>query len=156
MALPNNAPTVPCTLSKPLLAEGTVGTISSAYLQIDRILVWAATGETIYGDSAPIKPGNDGTLAFNVIPVDAEGVLDAAGNMVQDWSYSLRVSLTLANNSPKTVTYAFQPRTGQTIDLDLQPQVGVISNPPATTDGSKVTINITNVEDDVIDGGVLS
>lgn len=39
MALPTTAPKVNCTLSKPLLADGTEGVIKSASLEIDRDLI---------------------------------------------------------------------------------------------------------------------
>lgn len=136
MALPASAPTIPCTLSKPLLAEGTSGTITSAFLSIDRDLVWADTGETIYKDAVPIPIGaaegpDAGTLAFVVIPTDVAGMRDAAGNTILNWAYNLRVSLTLASGVTRTVDYVFQPSQEDTlVDLDLVPHGGAASIPP--------------------------
>lgn len=141
MSLPSSAPKVLCTLSnEPLQAEGTVGSITSAFLSIDRTLVWAATGETIYLD--PVKiPDTSPEVTFEVIPVDADGVFDLAGNMIYNWSYTLRVGLLLDEGQTKTVTYVFQPLTADgTVTLDLMPQVGAVSIPPATISGSEVSI----------------
>lgn len=147
MALPVNAPKVNCTLSKPLLADGTEGVIKSASLKIDRDLVWVATGETLYKESVPtpVATGTGptaGTISFQVIPVDAPGVRDSAGNAVNNWTYSLRVVITLPSSQERTVDYVFQPFTGSIVDLDLIPQLGVDPLPPVTSTG-------------VIDGGSL-
>lgn len=148
MALPLNAPKVNCTLSKPLLAEGTVGVIKSASLKIDRDLVWVATGETIFKESvpAPVVAGTGpttGTLTFQVIPVDASGVRDASGNVIQNWLYTLRVIVTLANSQERTIDYNFQPLSNQTeLDLDLVPHASVATLPPVVSVG-------------IIDGGSL-
>ena len=146
MALPASAPKVNCTLSKPLMADGTEGAIKSASLKIDRDLVWVASGETIYKDSVPTQVATGdvdvaGTLSFQVIPTDIPGVRDAAGSLVQNWVYTLRVVLTLPNGQERTVDYIFQPRVDQDIDLDLVPRQNVETLPPVTRD--------------VVDGGSL-
>lgn len=136
MALPTSAPKVNCTLSKPLMADGTVGVITSAFLKMDKDLVWVDTGETIYKESVPTlesDPEDSGTISFEVIPVDVEGMHDAAGNAVKNWSYTLRTELELANGVSRTVDYVFQPTVADgDVDLDLVPQVGVVSIPPIT------------------------
>lgn len=143
MALPESAPKVTCTLSRPLQADGTQGMITSAHLQIDRGLVWAASGETLYSDPVPIDVNElTGGLSFEVIPVDAPGVLDLAGNMVEFWHYTLRISLRLAENTMKTVTYHFQPESGGETDLDLIAHDGAISNPAAVVAGQEVTVYV--------------
>lgn len=148
MALPASAPKVNCTLSKPVLAEGTLGQIKSATLKIDRDLVWVATGETIFKESvpAPVTTGTGptaGTISFQVIPVDANGVRDANGNTIKNWLYTLRVIVTLANNQERTIDYNFQPLSNQTeMDLDLVPHVAAVTIPPVVDSG-------------VIDGGAL-
>lgn len=143
MSLPETAPKVTCTLSRPLQAEGTTGLITSAHLEIDRGLVWAASGETIYPDPVPVLVDElSGGLSFEVVPVDAEGVMDLAGNMVTDWHYILRIQVKLAENQTKTVTYRIQPTSGGLQDIDLVPQDGEVSNPPATVPGQSVTVNI--------------
>lgn len=135
MALPTSAPTVTCTLSKPLLADGTVGTITSASLTVDRILVWSDTGETIYADPVPISVAvsgpTEGTIVFDVIPVDVVGMYDSGGNAIQNWTYTLRVMLTLAGGATRVVDYTFQPiESESTLDLDLIAQVGAVIIPP--------------------------
>lgn len=146
MALPASAPKVTCTLSKPLMADGTEGVIKSASLRIDRDLVWVATGETLYKEAVPVTVATDtgtaGTLSFDVIPVDVTGVRDVAGNNVNNWSYLLRVVLTLPSSQERTVDYVFQPREGLDLDLDMVPQEGAVTLPPSTSPG-------------VIDGGSL-
>lgn len=141
MALPTSAPKVTCTLSKPLLADGTEGAIKSATLKIDRDLVWVPTGETLYKEGVTI-PVTGGAITFQVIPVDAPSVRDSAGNTVVNWVYSLRVVVTLLNNQERTIDYNFQPTIGQTIDLDLVPHTGAVIVPPVVTPG-------------VVDGGAL-
>lgn len=154
MALPESAPTVTCTLSRPLHAEGTSGAITSAHLQIDRGLVWAASGETLYPEPVPVVVSElDGGLSFEVIPVDAAGVMDLAGNMVNFWTYSLRITVSLSENQTKVVTYNFQPLLGSDLDLDLVAHDGAVSNPPVTTSGEGVTIIIGGAEFDVLSGG---
>jgi hypothetical protein len=148
VALPANAPKVNCTLSKPLLGEGTPGVIKSASLKIDRDLVWAATGETLYKESVPtvVEAGTgptSGTLSFQVIPVDTPGMRDTLGNSVTNWVYTLRVIVTLPGNVERTVDYNFQPLSNQvTYDLDLVAHV----NPPVVPPVIAVA---------VIDGGAL-
>lgn len=129
MALPTAAPKVACTLSKPLLADGTEGAIKSATLKMDRDLVWALTGETLYKEGVAI-PVNEGVLSFQVIPVDSLGARDSAGNSVQNWVYSLRVIVSLTNGQERTIDYTFQPKVGETIDLDLVPHTGATIIPP--------------------------
>lgn len=147
MALPESAPKVTCTLSKPLMADGTEGVIKSASLKIDRDLVWVASGDTLYKESVPIPvatdTGSTGTLTFEVIPVDVSGVRDTAGNNITNWAYTLRVILTLPSSQERTVDYVFQPREGFPVDLDLVPQEGA------------VTIPVVIGSPDVIDGGSL-
>ena len=147
MALPTTAPVVTCTLSKPLLAEGTAGVIKSAYLKIDRDLVWADTGETIYKESVPtVVQEGDGTLSFQVVPVDVSGMRDAAGASIQNWVYTLRVTLTLTSGVERSVDYVFQPLSADgDVDLDLVPHTNAVSEPPVPP--------ITSVG--VIDGGSL-
>lgn len=153
MALPSSAPQVTCTLSEPLLAEGTTGVITQAFLSMDRTIVWAASGETIYKDPVKVDVDPvDKSLSFEVIPVDAEGVLDLAGNLINFWTYQLRVSLQLADSTSKTVNYVFQPIGTELLDLDLVPQVDATSTPPATISGQEVTIYIGE-DFDIIDGG---
>lgn len=148
MALPSTAPKVNCTLSKPLMADGTVGTIKSASLKVDRDLVWVNTGETLYKESVTIPPvaaagPTAGSLSFQVIPVDTFGVRDAAGNDVRNWTYTLRVVVTFAGNVERTVDYVFQPLTSDTlVDLDLVPHLNVTPLPPVVNAG-------------LIDGGSL-
>lgn len=139
MSLPDSAPKVVCSLSKPLQADGTVGAITSAFLTIDRTLVWAESGETIYMDPVSIE-NVETILEFEVIPVDAAGIFDLAGNLIENWKYSLRVGLLLDDGQAKTVTYDFQPLTGEDVDLDLIPQLNSVSVPPAVVSGSEVTI----------------
>lgn len=142
MALPDNAPIVDCSLSKPLLAEGTEGVITSAFLEIDRDLVWVETGETIYKEPVPVNVIVDyeseeviGTVRFSVIPVNAPGMRDLAGNDVINWMYSLRVNVGLPGVT-RTVTYRFQPLLGETsFDLDLVPHLNVDPLPPVTSVG---------------------
>lgn len=139
MALPTNAPKVNCTLSKPLLAEGTVGVIKSASLKIDRDLVWAETGETLYKEAVPVPVASGtgptaGTLSFQVIPVNATGVRDTLGNVVTNWLYTLRVIVTLASNVERTIDYNFQPTSNQTnLDLDLVAHVNAPVVPPVVS-----------------------
>ena len=148
MALPVNAPKVNCTLSKPLLGEGTAGTIKSASLKIDRDLVWASTGETMYKEAVPtvVESGTgptSGTLSFQVIPVDSPGMLDTLGNAVTNWVYTLRVIVLLPGNVERTVDYNFQPLSNQmTYDLDLVAHANAPVVPPVITPA-------------VIDGGAL-
>jgi hypothetical protein len=148
MTLPVTAPVVQCTLSKPLLADGTVGTIKSASLKIDRDLVWVPSGETIYKENVPTPiitgTGPDsGTLDFHVIPVDVPGVHDAAGNEINFWSYTLRVVVLFPGPLERTVDYVFQPLlVDGNVDLDLVPQLDVVPIPPVATTG-------------VLDGGTL-
>lgn len=134
MALPESAPKVNCTLSKPLMADGTVGVITSAFLKIDKDLVWTDTGETIYKESVPtlsIDDTDPGTVSFEVIPVDVDGMHDAAGNGIKNWVYTLRVELELANSVNRSVDYVFQPTLEDgDVDLDLVPHRGVVSEPP--------------------------
>lgn len=135
MALPESAPKVTCTLSKPLLADGTEGAIKSASLKIDRDLVWVASGETLYRESVPTLVTTDtgptaGTLTFQVIPVDASGVRDSSGNAINNWVYTLRVVVTLPNSQERTVDYVFQPTMNTLVDLDLVPHLGVEVVPP--------------------------
>jgi len=133
MALPTSAPKVTCTLSKPLMADGTEGAIKSATLKIDRDLVWVATGETLFKEGVTI-PLAGGAITFEVIPVDATGVRDSSGNTVTNWVYSLRVVVTLANTQERTIDYNFQPRIGQTVDL--VPHTGAVIIPPVVTPGT--------------------
>lgn len=143
MALPESAPKVTCTLSRPLQAEGTQGVILSSYLQIDRGLVWAASGETLYPEPVPVVVDElNGGVSFEVIPVDAEGVMDLAGNLVTFWYYTLRLEIRLAENRMKTVTYNFQPTSDGDLDLDLVPQDGEVSIPSEVISGQDVTIVI--------------
>lgn len=146
MALPASAPKVNCTLSRPLLADGTEGVIKSASLKIDRDLVWVASGETLYKESVPTpvvagETESAGTLAFEVIPTNVPGVRDSAGNAVLNWTYTLRVVITLPSSQERTVDYVFQPMVGQDVDLDLVPHLDVTPAPPVLAD--------------VIDGGML-
>lgn len=147
MALPSSAPTVLCELSKPLMADGTVGEIISASLEIDRIVIWVQSGETIYSDPVTVFPENDGVLRFPVVPVNVDGMIDIVGNAVTNWRYTLRVNLLLADEQSKVVVYDFQPREDGTFDLDLNPQNGS-SLPPVFVDGQKVTINNIVVNSD--------
>lgn len=145
MALPLTAPTVSCTLSPPLQANGTVGMITSAYLSMDRPLVWAASGETIYEEPISVLTDPNTTdLSFDVIPVDTDGVFDLAGNMVANWVYSLRVSIRLSENTSRMVEYSFQPTLddGPEVDLDLHPQTGFVSEPPVTVPGQTVNVYV--------------
>lgn len=141
MALPTSAPKVTCTLSKPLLADGTEGAIKSATLRMDRDLVWVPTGETLYKEAVPI-PVADGVITFEVIPVNAPSVRDSAGQAVINWVYTLRVVVTLPSSQERTIDYNFQPMTGQTVDLDLIPHLGAVILPPVVSPG-------------IIDGGSL-
>ena len=131
MALPIGVPTVTCTLSKPLLAQGTEGSITSAFLKIDRDLVWVDTGETIYKDSAPVSIPSDGNLSFPAIPVDIPGMRDTGGNTITHWTYTLRVTLTLLSGVTRVTDYMFQPEiTGGVMDLDLIPHLNAFIIPP--------------------------
>lgn len=151
MALPTNAPKVQCTLSQPLLADGTVGVITSAYLKMDKDLVWVESGETIYKESVPKLTTmdddlDDQTLAFEVIPVDVDGMRDVSGSEIKNWTYTLRIEVEFPNNVSRSVDYTFQPVLAfPTLDLDLVPHVGATTLPPITL---PPMLNL-----DVLDGG---
>ena len=139
MPLPISAPTVTCTLSKPLLADGTPGTITSAFLKIDRDLVWGESGETIYKDPVPIPVTSLGTLTFPVVAADAVGMLDSAGSEITYWTYTLRVSISLASGITRVIDYVFQPdQVDDVVDLDLVPQYGAVTVPSILQNGENL------------------
>lgn len=135
--LPEGAPRITCTLSTPLLADGTEGFITSANLSIDRDLVWVDTGETLYKEpTAQVVEniGEDaGTLMFEVIPVDVDGMREVSGTGIRMWAYLLHVEIMFPNGLLRSVEYVFQPTMADIelgFDLDLAPQSGVDSLPP--------------------------
>lgn len=131
MALPVSAPTIMCSLSKPLLSDGTEGVVTAAFLKTDRDLVWVPTGQTIFKDPAPVVVNEDGSLSFAVIPVDAVNMRDAGGNTITHWVYTLRVVILLAGDVTRIIDYMFQPEeAGGPIDLDLIPHVNATILPP--------------------------
>lgn len=142
MALPVGAPTITCSLSKPLLADGTEGAVTAAFLKIDRDLVWVPTGQTLFKDATPVPVNQDGSLTFDVIPVDAAGMRDAGGNTITHWVYNLRVAISLPEKVTRTIDFQFQPEeAGGPLDLDLIPHIGatilapVVEPVPSVIDG---------------------
>lgn len=150
---PESAPKVVCSLSRPLLPDGSTGKIIDAYLEIDRILVWTFSGETIYNSATQLPVSEDFSLEFTVLPVDAEGVLDSAGNVVNNWVYTLTVEVEVEDGRKTFVPYKFQPTLGSNLDLDLIPHADARSLDPVTTYASKIDI-VLGIEDfETLSGG---
>lgn len=119
MTLPVGITTATVTFGKALGIRGTAATMSAS-VEVDRGLVWSATGDSIYTYPEPID-GDDTGISFDVPHVDQAGFVDSAGDVVTDWAYTLTAQVVFANKS-YTVTKSFQVFEGQTsVDLDLVP-----------------------------------
>ncbi|UJP39313.1 right-handed parallel beta-helix repeat-containing protein [Cellulomonas palmilytica] len=149
MALPAGISTCTVTKSPPKDILGNLGTLVSATVKADRDLVWAETGETLYGQQAiPVAPIGDG-LSFPLIHVNQAGVLDAnTGEAVTNWFYT--ITLTVKFGARQQVDeYRLQVVLGQlTVDLDDLPRKGTVlpsvSAPlPAVTSVAGKTANVS-------------
>lgn len=127
MALPAGISTCTVTKSPPKDILGGSGTIVSATVHADRDLVWAATGETLYGvQPVALTPVGDG-LSFPLIHVNQAGILDAnTGQEVTNWFYTVTITVQYGGKRQGD-EYRLQVVQGQSsLDLDLIERKGTV------------------------------
>jgi hypothetical protein len=128
MTLPAGISTCLVTFGKALDALANQATIKGT-VELDRSVVWAATGDGFYTRPAPVESSSGGWLEFAAPHVDQDGFRTPAGTAITDFAYILKAEITFSGTAAYTVEKPFQVKVGQTsIDLDLVPG-GTITQP---------------------------
>lgn len=146
--LPDGITKCTVTFGKRYAVLGTEATIN-ATVQLDRPLVWAATGDMLDEWPEPVASGAGGFLTFSFPHTDQAGFLDVSGNAITDFAGVLRAVVSYAGKDHVVVTKPFQIPTGvDNLDLDLVPggsiTLPVVAPQPKVTSVAGLTNAVTS------------
>lgn len=126
MTLPAGITKATVTFGRALGVLGSEAVIT-ATVALDRPIIWAATGETLYVYPDPVPQGAGGFISFAFPHVDQSGFIDEAGNAVTNFAGILKAKVVFGGKTAYDITKPFQVFVGQsTIDLDMVPGGSIV------------------------------
>lgn len=141
MPLPVAVETRTVRLTMPLDALGKPPRSYEGRVNVDRALVWEATGDRLWPAGAPLPNVVDGAILVPVPIVDQDGWVDGQARPVTGWSYRVTVTALWRSGERQTVTRTFQvvEDTPAVIELELLPEGAteplLLGNPVAGPEG---------------------
>lgn len=129
MTLPAGVVTRTVTIAVPMDVLGDSAKAYTGTVKTDRPLVWAATGEPIWPVPAKLPDPVDGLVTFEVPVVDQDGMLDAAGAPITNWSMRVTLDGTWAA-AMRSRSRAFQVFTADVSPIELDVLLDAGLTPP--------------------------